>query len=76
MQEVSHRSNKQYLNKTVEVLVEGRSQRNPERLTGRTRTNKIVNFEGPETLVGELVNVYIDAANPWALRGSIPVHLG
>ncbi len=69
--EVSHRRNKRYLGKNVEVLVEGRSERNPERLTGRTRTNKIVNFEGGEELVGRLVDVNVEAANAWALRGCL-----
>jgi tRNA-2-methylthio-N6-dimethylallyladenosine synthase len=69
--EVSHRRNKRYLGKTVEVLVEGRSERNPERLTGRTRTNKVVNFQGAEDLVGQLVDVQVQAANPWALRGEL-----
>ncbi|MCA9805441.1 MAG: tRNA (N6-isopentenyl adenosine(37)-C2)-methylthiotransferase MiaB [Cyanobacteria bacterium HKST-UBA02] len=69
--EVSHRRNKRYLGKTVEVLVEGQSERNPERLTGRTRTNKLVNFEGPESLKGTLVDVEITSANPWALRGAL-----
>lgn len=68
--EVSHRRNKRYLGKTVEVLVEGPSQRNADRLVGRTRTNKVVHFEGPVELTGELVNVQIEAANPWALRGT------
>lgn len=68
--EVSHRCNKRYLNKTVDVLVEGRSVRNPERLSGRTRTNKLINFPGDEKLIGRLVDVYIEEANPWALRGS------
>ena len=68
--EVSHRRNKRYLGKSVEVLVEGRSERSPERLTGRTRTNKIVNFIGGQELVGKLVDVQIESANPWALRGS------
>src|SRR5262249_22528946 len=67
--QVSHRRNKRYLGSSVEVLVEGRSERNPERLSGRTRTNKVVNFEGPDTLVGQLANVEVQAANPWALRG-------
>lgn len=67
--EVSHRRNKRYLNSVCEVLVEGRSQRNPERVSGRTRTNKIVNFVASDDLIGELVNVRIEAANPWALRG-------
>lgn len=67
--EVSHRRNKRYLDKTVEVLVEGPSTRNPERLTGRTRTNKIVNFEGTHDAIGKLVDVHIQSASPWALRG-------
>ena len=69
--EVSHRRNKMYLGKAVEVLVEGRSERNRERLTGRTRTNKVVNFEGPDELIGQLVDVEVQTANAWALRGSL-----
>lgn len=72
--DVSHRRNKRYLGKTVEVLVEGRSEKNPERLTGRTRTNKIVNFDGGadgDKLVGQLIDVYVQTANPWALRGTL-----
>jgi tRNA-2-methylthio-N6-dimethylallyladenosine synthase len=76
VQEVAHKQNKRQLGRTVEVLVEGRSERNPERLTGRTRTAKIVNFEGPISLIGQLVDVHVDSASPWALRGSIPVRLG
>lgn len=69
--EVSHRRNKRYLGQTVELLVEGLSQRNDKRLMGRTRSNKIVHFEGPEDLTGKLVYVTIEAANPWALRGKL-----
>jgi tRNA-2-methylthio-N6-dimethylallyladenosine synthase len=69
--EVSHRRNKRHLGSTMEVLVEGRSERNPERLAGRTRTNKIVNFEGPEALIGQLAQVEIATANAWALRGAL-----
>lgn len=68
--EVSHRRNKRYLGKQVEVLVEGRSERNAERMAGRTRTGKIVNFEGGEELIGQLVDVTIESANAWALRGA------
>jgi tRNA-2-methylthio-N6-dimethylallyladenosine synthase len=75
MSDVAHRRNKRYLDKVVEVLVEGRSEKNPARLTGRTRTNKIVNFEGPDSFIGELVDVRIQAANPWALRGEVHVQL-
>jgi tRNA-2-methylthio-N6-dimethylallyladenosine synthase len=69
--EVSHRRNKRYLGKSIEVLVEGRSARAANRLSGRTRTNKVVNFEGEEHLIGKLVDVTIAAANPWALRGTL-----
>lgn len=69
--DVSHRRNKRYLGRTVEVLVEGKSERSDNRLAGRTRTNKIVNFEGDESLVGKLVDVAITKANPWALRGDM-----
>lgn len=69
--EVSHRRNKRYLDKTVEILVEGVSQRNDKRMSGRTRSNKIVHFEGSEDLKGQLLKVHVDAANPWALRGTL-----
>ncbi len=69
--EVSHRCNKRYLDRNVEVLVEGESERSPNRLSGRTRTNKIVNFEGGASLIGQLVDVHIQTANPWALRGAM-----
>ncbi len=67
--DVALKRNQQYLNKVVEVLVEGISERNESRVTGRTRTNKIVNFNGLASLKGKLVNVLIESVNPWALRG-------
>jgi tRNA-2-methylthio-N6-dimethylallyladenosine synthase len=70
--EIANRRNQKLLNKTVELLVEGRSERSNGRLMGRTRTNKIVNFAGDDSLVGQLVDVHIVAANPWALRGELP----
>jgi tRNA-2-methylthio-N6-dimethylallyladenosine synthase len=69
--DVAHRRNRRYLDRTVEVLVEGRSERSANRLMGRTRTNKVVNFEAGDDLVGQLVDVHIGAANPWALRGTL-----
>jgi tRNA-2-methylthio-N6-dimethylallyladenosine synthase len=69
--EASHKCNKRYLGNVEQLLVEGRSQKGENRMMGRTRTNKIVNFEGPDSLVGELVDVRITATNPWALRGEM-----
>lgn len=54
-----------------EVLVEGVSKGNKNRLSGRTRTNRIVNFEGSEDLVGKLVNVKITEPHTWSLLGEV-----
>src|SRR6266496_538650 len=57
---------------TVEILCEGPSKTNPARLMGRTRTNKIVVFEGDEELSGELAYVQVQQANGFSLYG-VPV---
>src|SRR5438067_11088171 len=56
----------------VEVLCEGPSKTNSARLMGRTRTNKIVVFEGNEKLIGELAYVQVQQANGFSLYG-VPV---
>ena len=63
--------NKEYEGKVVEVLVEGPSKNDETKLTGRTRNGKLVNFEGKEDLIGELVNVKIVRAQPFSLIGEI-----
>jgi len=54
-----------------EILVEGRSKQSDQDVTGRTRSNKIVNSRGDLTLVGKLVQVRITKAFPHSLRGDI-----
>ena len=54
-----------------EVLVEGRSKQGDQDVTGRTRSNKIVNFEGDLSLVGKLASVRITKAYPHSLRGEM-----
>ncbi|MEO0250247.1 MAG: TRAM domain-containing protein, partial [candidate division WOR-3 bacterium] len=56
----------------VEVLVDGTSKNSDRELTGRTRTNRIVNFEGPRQLVGEFVEVDIVKGYANSLRGANP----
>ena len=51
---------------TQEVLVEGRRR---GRLYGRNRNDKLVYFEGGDELVGNMVDIEIEATSPWALRG-------
>jgi len=54
-----------------EVLVEGRSKQSPQDVTGRTRSNKIVNFGGDISLVGKLVLVRITKGYAHSLRGEL-----
>jgi tRNA-2-methylthio-N6-dimethylallyladenosine synthase len=58
-----------FVGRTVEVLVEGPSRTDPERLRGRTRHNKAVNFTGLAA-PGELADVEIAAATSQTLSGS------
>jgi tRNA-2-methylthio-N6-dimethylallyladenosine synthase len=57
-----------FVGRTVEVLVEGPSRTDPERLRGRTRHNKAVNFSGLAA-AGELTEVQITAATSQTLSG-------
>jgi len=69
--EISLKKNKQLEGQTLEVLVEEVSKNNPEYLTGRTRTNKLVHFKGDKSLIGTMVNVKIDTAKTFFLEGSL-----
>ncbi|CAM4433139.1 (Dimethylallyl)adenosine tRNA methylthiotransferase MiaB [Bordetella pseudohinzii] len=53
------------------LLVEGPSRRDPKELMGRTENNRIVNFEGPARLVGNMVDVIITQAFTNSLRGRV-----
>jgi len=63
--------NKRFEGKTVKVLVDGKSIKDPNILTGYTEHNKVVNFPGTEDLIGKIVNVKIEKAYTWHLRGIV-----
>jgi len=67
---ISREINAKMLGQVVEVLVEGLSKTNEKMYTGRTRTNKIVNFQGNEEMVGKMVRIKIDKVQTWSLEGS------
>jgi len=69
--EMSREAMKKFKGQIVEVLVEGESKNNPEILSGYTRKNKLVNFKGPKTAIGQLVNVKIKEAKTWTLDGEM-----
>ena len=72
---ISFRKNEALIGKRVEVLVEGKSKRNPRRLSGRDRGNRICVFEGTDELIGEVVEVKIEKATSLALYGEIEKEL-
>ncbi|MFS1513118.1 tRNA (N6-isopentenyl adenosine(37)-C2)-methylthiotransferase MiaB [Chengkuizengella sp. SCS-71B] len=71
--ESSYKQNAKLQGQTVEVLVEGISKNNAKVLSGRTRTNKLVHFEGTEDLIGEFVHVKINKTTTWFVSGDIVV---
>lgn len=70
-EKISLRKNQAFIGKKVEVLVEGRSKRNIQKLSGRDRGNRIVVFEGSDDLIGHIVNVNITGATSLTLYGEI-----
>jgi tRNA-2-methylthio-N6-dimethylallyladenosine synthase len=56
---------------TQRVLVEGRAKKNAAELAGRTDNNRVVNFAGPDRLLGTFVDVTIAQALPHSLRGRV-----
>ena len=57
-----------FVGRTMEVLVEGPSRTDPDKLRGRTRHNKTVNFPGLAQ-PGELAQVEITGATSTTLAG-------
>lgn len=55
--------------KQVEILCEGPSKNNPDRLAGRSPGNKIVLFEGSPRHIGEVFDVHITRSTGFTLYG-------
>ena len=67
--ELAQKKYDQFLNSCVQILVEGPSRRNPARLEGRTRCNKIVVFEGSDRHIGQLMDLKIQRVGSFTLYG-------
>ena len=67
--ELTSKSHARLVGQELEVLVEGNSKRSPEELCGRLRANQVVNFIGPQKLLGRLTRVTIIEAHPHSLKG-------
>lgn len=68
---ISKELNQKLLGTEAEVLVEGFSKNSINTFTGRTSTNKIVNFKGSRELIGKLVKVKIKRIQTWSLEGEV-----
>jgi tRNA-2-methylthio-N6-dimethylallyladenosine synthase len=53
------------------ILVEGNARKDVSELMGRTECNRIVNFKGPQRLIGQMIDVHITEAYPHSLRAEV-----
>ena len=68
---IMKRRNEALVGQTFEVLVEGPSRKNEQKLTGRTRSNKVVVFEGAPSLRGCYVPVQTTKGLLWGFEGTM-----
>ncbi len=72
--QISLDDNQPLAGRTVEILVEGpskvgRKQNTTPQLVGRTRDDRIVVFDGPEHLIGQILEVRIEKIDAFTLFG-------
>ncbi|MET3117037.1 tRNA-2-methylthio-N6-dimethylallyladenosine synthase [Undibacterium sp. GrIS 1.8] len=75
LQAVIDSNTKKYSNAMIgtvqRILVEGPSVKDPNELQGRSENNRVVNFAGPASLIGQLVNTRITESYNYSLRGEL-----
>jgi len=67
----AHLVSEKMVGTTQRILVEGKSRKSDQELSGRTENNRVVNFEASDELVGQFVNVGITRAMNNSLKGII-----
>tara|TARA_Y100000389_G_scaffold76130_1_gene72787 strand:- start:1453 stop:2781 length:1329 start_codon:yes stop_codon:yes gene_type:complete len=68
---LSKSRSKSIIGENVEILVEGKSSKYNDMVTGRTTNNKIINIPGNDKLVGEILNIQVTELNNKSLKGEI-----
>lgn len=63
--------NQEYINQTVEVLVDGFSKKDESIYTGYTPSSKVVNFKADDINIGDIVRVKINKVKTWYLSGEL-----
>jgi len=69
--EQANRISRQMVGSRQRILVEGRSRKSDLELCGRTENNRVVNFTGPEDLIGQFVDVEITRALNNSMKGRL-----
>jgi tRNA-2-methylthio-N6-dimethylallyladenosine synthase len=72
VQRRAHERAQRFVGRSLEVLIEGPSRTDPTRLRGRSRHNKVVNFDGLGG-AGDLTEVLITGATSQTLSGAEPI---
>jgi tRNA-2-methylthio-N6-dimethylallyladenosine synthase len=67
--EIGARKYQACVGQRVQILAEGPSRKNPARMMGRTRNNKIVVFDGSERHRGQIMEVKVARAGSFTLYG-------
>jgi tRNA-2-methylthio-N6-dimethylallyladenosine synthase len=66
---IQNRIYQSYIGKSVRVLVEGKSARSEQHMTGHSSCHKVVNFDGRSSMEGEIISVRITEAKSNSLFG-------
>ena len=64
-------NNEKYIGTIQKVFIEGKSKNNEDKMSGRTETNKVVIFDGPEEQIGNIIDLKIVSEHMWYLEGSL-----
>ncbi len=69
--EMAQQISRRMVGSVQRVLVERVSRKDSNQLAGRTENNRVVNFTGPQELIGGFVELAITEALPNSLRGEL-----
>ena len=67
----AHLISEKMVGTTQKILVEGRSRKSEQEMSGRTENNRVVNFKGSGALIGQFIDVDITQALNNSLKGLI-----
>ncbi len=68
---ISGEKHKEYEGKTLRVLVDGETGKEPYNLSSRTNGGRLVHLKGDPALIGQFIDVKITTSNTWALYGEL-----